>query len=495
MKHPESNASQTVDTVLARLERQGQSTTGRAALQLVSSRLWSQLLMFSGGLVLARLLTPEAFGVAAIALTIGGFAGVITDFGIRVAVVREPRLTDAFVSSAWVLNFALSSAMAISVALAAPIVALSFDEPRLRGLLLLTALNYLCTINLVQVGLLERARRFRSVARLETLAALVGVVTSLVLAGYGFGPASLILGPVVTRLVSTLGAFLLVGWFPRPWPSTEPARRILRSSTHITGFGLLSYMGGSIDNLVLGAVAEPRSLGLYVRAYNLMRLPVGQIGVLNRVLMPDYMRYRGDRSALQDRWRRNHDYAAVLLVPVAGAFAALGEPLTVVLYGERWRDAGLLVSLLAPTIAVSVTPSTLGPMFALLDRTGLLLRLGWAQTALTVLLVCVGAFGGSTGVAAAVSVSAALGAALFCAQAGRLLGMRFLDILQELRLAVGLAVAVGACAGGARLLLGGESDVAQLAVGGLAAATCYVSAVLWRRPLFFQRVRSLLSRA
>nr|MCU0563261.1 oligosaccharide flippase family protein [Desulfobacterales bacterium] len=136
---------------------------GKAALQL------------GGVLALARLLTPEDFGMVAMVLAAAGVIEMFRNLGLPMATVQREDITHEQASALFWINFGLSAAATVAVAAAAPALAWYYREPRLTDLTLVLAVSYfLGGVGLQHAALLRRQMRFGALAAIELAALAAG---------------------------------------------------------------------------------------------------------------------------------------------------------------------------------------------------------------------------------------------------------------------------------------------------------------------------------
>jgi PST family polysaccharide transporter len=167
-----------------------------------------------GMVILARLLSPTDFGVIPMAWLVTGFAGIFHSFGTKAAVIQRRELPSAFLDSVFWLNVGFGLAIAVLIALLAPVIAVAMHEPQLTGVLWLLAPAFpILSLGFVHQALLERASRFRSVA--ECCAAFAGLAAGVLAALAGWGVYSLVFQFVVTWIVVQHSAVLVQAQWAR----------------------------------------------------------------------------------------------------------------------------------------------------------------------------------------------------------------------------------------------------------------------------------------
>jgi O-antigen/teichoic acid export membrane protein len=406
----------------------------RGAVWAAGGKVAGQLIQFLGTIVTARLLSPEDYGKAAIILPLTAFAALFTSLGLGSAVIYNRRLTEKLLSTAFWVNAVTGVLLTgLIAALSVPLAEL-FDIPLLTPLLLLASLNFTLSLNVVHTALLERTLRFKQIAVLETVCSVISIGTVVVTALAGAGPFALVLGPLSYTIVRTALSWAVVRWFPRARPDRESLRELWAFTRGITGFNILIFWSRNADNLLLAGVASQAELGNYSRAYNLMKLPVGQMQVvMNRVLFPALSRLRDDRPRLGRAWLRALSLAGMATAPIAIGMAVAAPAMVEVLFGQRWLGMVTVLELLAVSALPQTLTATVGSVLRATGATGALFRLGLVISVLSLVAMLIGLPWGTVGVATALMIKFYLETLIFARPCLRATGLTWRQLLRAMR--------------------------------------------------------------
>src|SRR5262249_19662707 len=158
---------------------------GRLALRggvvAVAMQYGNGVLQIAAAIVLARILTPEDFGLVAIVMVLTSFAPGLIDFGLGDAVAQRSRISQAQLSSLFWLSTAFGVAVAVVVAASSPLVAMIYREPRLEPIALAIAITFvLAGASNLHLALLRRTLQFGTIARIQVASTLVGTVIAII---------------------------------------------------------------------------------------------------------------------------------------------------------------------------------------------------------------------------------------------------------------------------------------------------------------------------
>lgn len=452
-----------------------QPPTGRSLGWSGLGTVGTQFVQFVGLIVLARILTPADYGLAALASTVTAFAVIFVSSGVGAFVVHAKTIPQRLISTVFWINAALAAGIAIIVAVLSPVIAAVFAEPSLTPLLWVCAGGFLLGTSATHLGLLERAFRFKAIALIDTAGAIVAIITTLVLALLGAGALAIVIGTLCGQGVQLVGYWTATRWRPSLVVDRRSARALWRYAGHVMGFSAVNYWSRNLDNLVIGWGGNSAVLGQYTRSYTLMLVPVNLIPtVVGRVLLATIARIQDDLRAATRLWSDHMILSVLLGLPVAAVLAGVPRLVLTVLLGVQWGDAWIFLSLLAIGIPPQLILRATGALLQALGRTRAYLLNGLIGMVIMITAILVGYWlGGAYGVVVGVCIAFYLQLVAFLTYAKMRLR---LEIWRFIGPSVLLLVCAGAAGFAAALMqtwLSGLLPVAQLVVCGLAVLGAY----------------------
>lgn len=303
-------------------------------------------------LVLARLLTPEEFGIVAIAQTILSFAEVLQQMGLGSALVQTDRLSKKMERSALSAVLVTSLAICGAIFLFVDEFARWFQTPELPQIMPVLLLSFLLTaLNGPSIMLLNREMRFRELAIWQLATYIVGYgAVAVTLAWLGFSYWSLIWA----TLVQTVLYFIAVHWLRPVWPTLRPDWGDLKLLFNFGGGMMLAQVLNKVarrgDNLVVAATLGSAPLGYYSRAYSLMDMANQLFGtVFYKVLFPAFSekRRRGIGSGKRgETFVIVHFAVAAFMAPASALMSLLAPEVVLLLLGPQWDAAAPVLGVL-----------------------------------------------------------------------------------------------------------------------------------------------------
>lgn len=328
-------------------------------------------LLFGANIILARLLVPEDFGLAAIVTSIITGFSLFNDLSLPVATVQRQEISHQQVSSLFWINTLWGCALAVIAAAAAPLFAALYGEPRLAPMVAVLATGFIFFgVGCQHRALLKRRMRFTMVAVTEFIAVVPGIVIGLALARLGFHYWALVYMKLATELFTTLGVLLTCGWRPgRPVWSAQ-VRPLLTFGSHLTGLSMLSYLTRYADNLLIGWFNGPRVLGLYYKAYQMLLVPSQQFTTpLSGVVVPTLSRIQLDPQRFVAYYRRSVLLSAAVGMPLIAFLFVTAGWVVPLLLGNQWTESVPLFRALAVAAFIGPLDVVSAWVFVPLGRT------------------------------------------------------------------------------------------------------------------------------
>ena len=403
-------------------------------------------------MLIARLLTPEDFGLVGMVTAFTGVLNVFKDFGLSTAAIQRQSLTRAQSSTLFWLNVAVGLALACVVALSAPVIASFYREPRLIPVSLAIATAFVFNAAGVQHGvLLQREMRFTTLAAISTASLVASTAIAITGAAAGFGYWALVAMAVTGPLVYTIGCWLAASWTPG-MPQRRVGMRAFASfgRTHALN-GIVYYLASNFDKILLGRYLGVDALGIYGRAYQLINIPTENLNsAAGEVAFSTLSRLREDSNRLRGYFLKGYSLILTLTLPVTLICAVFAEDVVAVILGAKWEAVTPIFRLLAPTILAFAMVHPLGWLLMSLGFVRRSLNMSLTIAPLTIAACLVGVSYGSWGVALGYSTVMTLWIVPAIAWAVRDTPISLRDVLGAASRPLAASVAAAGIAWGAR---------------------------------------------
>ncbi|WP_166791742.1 lipopolysaccharide biosynthesis protein [Cryobacterium frigoriphilum] len=317
-----------------------------AAVSLVA-QVFRFIIQMVGLALLSRLLEPSAFGLLAMILAVVGLATVLGDFGLSLAAVQAPTLSQAQKSALFWVNALIGVLAGVCVFCLSGPLAIFYERPELTALTQLLALVFLLNALSAQFRVeLTRRLDFVGLAWSDALGPLGGLTIGVGMALAGFGVWALAWQQIAGAGFTLAVLVVRARWVPGSLLPMPNLRNFLAFGVATTSTQVLNYASVNIASVAVGKVLGASTLGIYSRAFQIFMLPLQQMAApLTRVALPILSRLVGDErySAYVCRAQLLMSYS---LVPALLAMALVAEPVVRLVLGPGWEDAGSVLRIL-----------------------------------------------------------------------------------------------------------------------------------------------------
>ncbi len=336
-----------------------------SALEAAGSALFS----IAAAFVVARLIGPSELGIGASAVAVHVLLWVAVNALFADAIVQRPAIDDTLLSTAAWASTATGCAAAILQAGSGWLLAWMLDDARLVPMALLLALPFpFVGMGGALQGLLTRQRRYRALAVRTLLGQGIGMVLGVALALNSAGAWA----PVAQQAAgSLLSACVLIGiarWRPSLIWHPPSLLALLRIGLPLTASTLVQISRYRVFAILIGGTAGAAALGQIHVAFRLADT-VREITftALWRLLLPILSDHQHDRAALLRQVDRLLLLSSLAMLPLCGALAVALVPLTTLILGPAWRDAGAAAE---PLVALTALLALMFPSGAALVAVG-----------------------------------------------------------------------------------------------------------------------------
>lgn len=356
----------------------GGGAARRGALWAFANNGSRQLIGFLAFLGLARMLTPEDFGVVALGTVFVLLGNLLMEQGLGDALVQHQAPQRLHLDTLFWTCLGVGGALLGLIWYTAPWLARTLGQPQLEFLLPALAVQYpLNALALVPQAILQRRMDFRPLAIRGTVGLGIGCALGLGCAACGLGAWSLVAQQVGGSAAGAAILWASTDWRPRRRYSMAHLADLHRFGRKLVGVGLLDLFNRKFDDFLIGSVLGATALGFYNVAYQAL-LVIEQVVSkgFDALALAALSRLQHDRAALAAAVQTTARYAAALAVPVFVLAMLFAEPLIALAFGERWLPAAGVLRILALVGALHTVFQFNHALFKAVGRPDISLRLG-----------------------------------------------------------------------------------------------------------------------
>lgn len=311
-------------------------------------RLFANGINFLFTIILARLLSPDDYGIIAMPAIFLALAQVLIDSGFANALIRKQDLDDKDLSTAFYFNIFVGVISYIILFLSSPLIASFFKTPILSQLLKVTALVvFLNSLGIVQQALMTKRMDFKTQAIITMVSTLISGVGGVWMAYNGYGVWSLVFQQVSAALFRVVLLWIFGKWHPLWIWSHESFQYLWNFGSKVVIIGFLDSIYDNVYAFVIGKVYNAKDLGNYTRAQQFADLPIKNLnGIIQRVTLPLLSEIQDDNARLSVIYLKLIRLTSLLIIPLMFVLAAMASPLILALLGDEWIGCVVLFQIL-----------------------------------------------------------------------------------------------------------------------------------------------------
>jgi len=334
-----------------------------------SLKIVQKIFFFTSSVIVARILTPEDFGLATMALTLDTITWLVLSFGISAAIVHyqdniEERLNAAF----WFTTLS-ATIIVLILLMAAPAAAEFYHAPLLKEILQISAISlYISSFTSVHKAILTKKIEFKTISIIDTITYSTVSIMYIVLALMGFGVWSFIYPKIVFALLNSFMLWNSTRWIPSLNPHFEYWKEMICYGKDVVFANVLDYTLNNSAYIIIGTLVGSTSLGLFTFAYEKSMWVVSNITYpITMIVFPSFSRLQNHPEKLQSVYYKTIKMLALVSFPYALAQIIIGREFITLIFGNKWLPA---VAMFQVILAYSMMRSIIQPGTPLLQGIG-----------------------------------------------------------------------------------------------------------------------------
>lgn len=356
--------------------------------------LLGQGVTFIVGIVLARLLSPDEYGLIGICLIFNTILNSIVDSGFSNALIRKKDVSDADYNTMFITNMAISFVLYIFLYFFSPLLSVFFHRTELTSLIRVTGLILIFNaLSITQVTILTKRIDFKTKTKASLISAVISGVFGISLAYMGLGVWALVAQVVSKQFLYTLCLWILNKW----WPSSQFSKD---SFKYMWGFGWKLLVSGLLNNvwnqlyqIVVGKCYSPATLGQYTRSKEYANIfSTNLTSIVQRVSYPVLSEIQEDKVRMVAAYRKIIKMTMFITAVCMISLGAVSEPLIYCLIGPQWHEATTYLPLICVSMSFYPLQAINLNMLQVLGRSDIFLRLEIIKKIIGLIPLCAGIF-------------------------------------------------------------------------------------------------------
>ena len=405
-------------------------------------------MQFMIGIVLARLLSPDDYGLLGLVGIVTVVCTALVNGGFTTALIRKKNATEEDYNTVFICNLTMSLLLYGVTFLCAPLIADFFSREELTPLVRVSSLGLIIgALGMVQQTRLTKRIDFKTQTKITLVASAVSGVVGIGMALAGFGVWALVGQQLTSQIISTILLYIYNRWLPC-------LRFSIESFHELFGFGwkmmvsiLLDAVWKELYQVVVGKFYNPATLGQYTRAKHYAQLFSQNLtAVMERVTYPVLSSIQDEKERMVSAYRRMIRTSMFITTVVLFSLGAVSEPLIYCMIGPKWHEASTYLPLICITYSLYPLHAINLNMLQVQGRSDLFLGLEVIKKIITLAPLFIGAFIGIIPMLLTNMVVGIIAYFLNSHYSGRLLGysswMQLRDIAPSYALAIAIALSV-----------------------------------------------------
>ncbi len=334
------------------------------------TRIVTKLFSFSTTIFLARLLTPEDFGLMAMAMVFIGLGDHLNQLGISAAIVQADKIDDHDLSTLLWLMLGINGVLLLGIAAAAPYIASFYQRPELTPIVLTLSMAFVASgIRIVPEAVLTKELEFDKLSKAEIAGSLTAMVIGPMLALMGFRVWALVAAILLNHTVVSA-----VVWWYRPilplgFIDLHRIRRFLGFGLYVTGSRILWYVYSQSDRLLIGKLLGAGALGIYQMTLTLVDVAVSNVSTIaNTVSYPAYAKVQKETQRLREHFLSVTKYVAMVSFPALAGLIVVREDFVLVILSEKWQSMLSVLTILAVVAMARSIGTLITPLLNAIGR-------------------------------------------------------------------------------------------------------------------------------
>ncbi len=335
------------------------------------STVFQTVLQFGQIAVLARILSPEIFGIVALSNIVVIFFGIFANLGFTNSIIYKQEKDQNILSTVYYVNIILGFIIFIVIYLLSPIIISFYEEPRLTKVLSYSSMVFLFVyFGSVYSILLKKELRFKSIAIIEIIGNLIGTAFTIYFAYDGYEELSLVYGGLITHSIRTVFEIYLGRdlFFPRLYFKLGEIKEHLKFGLFNFGENFVSYIQNNWDNIIIGKILGPKYLGIYSLAIQLAVYPITKLNpIVLQVAYPVIAKMKDDSVVIKRMYLKILDLLSYFNFPLLAGLYITVDSIVPLVYGPGWEETYPLIKIFVFVAAMSCLSH---PLFTLVYSKG-----------------------------------------------------------------------------------------------------------------------------
>ncbi len=311
----------------------------RNILWVAFSNIFGRGLNLISGIIVARLLFPDDFGIISMAATFSGLIDVFSRLGIEVYIISKQEISKEEINSVYLLNILICLAFAIIMIAGSPIVAHIYKTPQIINILFFSAISFfMCSLSSIPRALLVKNMRQNITSQIELLQSFLNTVLIIIFAFLGFKYLSFVIPLLIVNTITAAIYMSLVKWKFSFSCEKETIKKVFNYGKSFMPKTFFEFLIYNADYIFIGYLLGTKLLGYYFFGFEkAMILVLVFINITCRIYLPVFSRVQSDATKLKETFYNLVTQQTFMMFPLIFLQIILASEIMTFVWGERWE--------------------------------------------------------------------------------------------------------------------------------------------------------------
>lgn len=446
----------------------------------LAERTGAQGVAFIVSIVLARFLSPEAYGTVALLTVFTTILNVFVDSGLGNALIQKKNADDLDFSAVFIFNMAVCLVLYAGLFMTSPLIAKFYGDPSLTALMRVLGLTLVISgMKNIQQAYVSRNLLFKKFFYATLGGTIIAAIVGIWMAYNGFGAWAIVMQHVVNTAIDTAILYITVRWRPHLKFSFQRFKGLFSFGWKLLASALLDTIYNNVRQLIIGKVYSSSDLAYFNQGDKFPKVIISNINnAIDSVLLPVMSTVQDNQHRMKSMTRRSIKTSTYIMAPIMMGLAFTAKPLICLLLTEKWLGCVPYLQIFCISyMFYPIHTANLNAMKAM-GRSDLFLKLEIIKKIIATATIVVALLFGPMAMAYSMLVTSFISQVINSSPNKKLMDYGYLEQLKDIMPGILLAVFMGICTLGARLLGQGNliTFILQVIIGVVIYIGC--SAVL-----------------
>lgn len=292
-------------------------------------------------IILARLLSPNDFGMLALVLVFINLAQVFIQSGFNTALIQKEEVDNEDYSSVFYLSLAIAGILYLLIYFLSPTFSKFYKTEELTAVLrILSLILFTGAINSIQNAVISRNMQFKLLFKSSLIAIIISGTFGILAAYNNLGIWALVIQQLTNQILITVILFFTVNWRPKLIFSYSKIKTLFSYGWKLLVSSLLEILYIDMSTLIIGRIYSPSILGFFNRGEQFPKTIVNNLnGSIQSVMLPTLSAHQMNTKRVREMVRRSIKISSFIVFPMILGMFAVSEPLIKIILGEQWLPA------------------------------------------------------------------------------------------------------------------------------------------------------------